>query len=114
MRALIYDYIQDLYRNSEYIPTVTTFMSILANCFYFNTSMALRTKFVRSTHQVLPKKLWTNHQKITLFVVGYEEFYSKFYVASTFRALPEDCHRLDLDTCVRKLVTKNGEFERPQ
>ena len=25
----------DLYRKSEYIPTVTNFASILANCFYF-------------------------------------------------------------------------------
>ena len=25
----------DVYRKSEYIPTVTNFASILANCFYF-------------------------------------------------------------------------------
>ena len=42
--------------------------------------------------------------------MGYEESYSKFYVAPTFRALLEICHRLDLNTCVRRLVTKNGEF----
>ena len=44
-------------------------------------------------------------------VVVYEECYSNFYVAPTFRALLENCHRLDLDTCARRLVTKNGEFE---
>ena len=38
-------------------------------------------------------------------VVGYEECYSKFYVAPTFRALLENCYRFDLDTCVRRLVT---------
>ena len=39
---------------------------------------------------------------------------SKFYVAPTFRPLLENCHRLDLDTCVRRLVTKNCEFEGRQ
>ena len=47
-------------------------------------------------------------------VVVYEECYSKFYVAPTFRALLENCHRLDLDTCARRLVTENGEFEDRQ
>jgi len=28
-----------------------------------NSSMAFRTKFLRSTHQVLPQKCWTNSQK---------------------------------------------------
>ena len=32
MHALIFI---DVYRKSEYIPTVTNFASILANCFYF-------------------------------------------------------------------------------
>ena len=51
---------------------------------------------------------------MALLVAVYEERYSKFYVAPTFRALLENCHRLDLDTCVRRLVTKNGEFEGRQ
>ena len=51
---------------------------------------------------------------MALLVAVYEEWYSKFYVAPTFRALLENCHRLDLDTCVRRLVTKNGEFEGHQ
>ena len=51
---------------------------------------------------------------MALLVAVYEERYSKFYVAPTFRALFENCHRLDLDTCVRRLVTKNGEFESRQ
>ena len=53
---------------------------------------------MRSTRQVLSKKFWTNRQKMALLLVGYEECYSKFYVAATFRALLENCHRLDLDT----------------
>ena len=76
-----------------------------------NSSTALCTKFSRSTRQVLPKKFWTNRQKMAFSVVVYEECYSKFYVAPTFRALLENCHRLDLDTCARRLVTENGEFE---
>ena len=44
---------------------------------------------------------------MALLVAVYEERYSKFYVAPTFLALLESCHRLDLDTCVRRLVTKN-------
>ena len=101
-------------RKSKYIPTVT-------NCVNFsewllfsaegNSSMAFHTKFLRSTRQVLPEKFWTKRQKITLLVVVYEEYNSKFYVAPTFRVLLENCHQLDLDTCVRRLVTKNGEFE---
>ena len=51
---------------------------------------------------------------MALSVVVYEEYYSKFYVAPTFRALLENCHRLDLDTCARRLVTENGEFEGRQ
>ena len=51
---------------------------------------------------------------MALLVVGYEECSSKFYVAPTFRALLENCHQLDVDTCVRIAVTKNGEFEDPQ
>ena len=47
---------------------------------------------------------------MALLVVVYKEHYSKFYVALTFRAVLENCHRLDLDTCVRRPVTKNGEF----
>ena len=40
----------DVYRKSKYIPTVTNFVSILANCFIFakdNSSTAFRTKFLR-------------------------------------------------------------------
>ena len=101
---------------SECIPTVTNFASILANYFYFlrNSSTAFRTKFSMSTRQVLPKKFWTNRKKMAFSVVVYEECYSKFYVAPTFRALLENCHRLDLDTCARRLVTENGEFEGRQ
>ena len=51
---------------------------------------------------------------MALLVVGYEEFYTRFYVVPTFQALLENCHQLNLDTCVRRLVTKNGEFEGPQ
>ena len=51
---------------------------------------------------------------MALLVVGYEECYSKFYVVPTFQALHGNCHGLDLDTSVRRLVTKNGEFEGPQ
>jgi len=51
---------------------------------------------------------------MALLVAVYEEQYSKFYVAPTFRALLENCHRLDLDTCVRRLVMKNGKFEGRQ
>ena len=54
---------------------------------------------------------------MALLVMVYKERYSKFYVAPTFRALLENCHRLDLDTRVRRLVTKNsknGEFEDRQ
>ena len=40
---------------------------------------------------------------MALLVVVYEECY---YVALTFRALLENCHLLDLDTCVWRLVTK--------
>ena len=102
-------------RKSECIPTVTNFASILANYFYFlrkiTAQRAFRTKFSRSTRQVLPKKFWTNRQKMAFSVVVYEECYSKFYVAPTFRALLENCNRLDLDTCARRLVTENGEFE---
>ena len=43
---------------------------------------------------------------MALLVVVYEERYSKFYVAPTFRALLENCHQLDLDTRVRRLVIK--------
>ena len=46
-------------------------------------------------------------------VVGYEECYSKFCVAPKFQALLENCHQVDLDTCVRRLVAKNGDFEGP-
>ena len=48
----------DVYHKSEYIPTVTNFASILANCFFSaedNSSTAFRTKFLRSARQVLPK-----------------------------------------------------------
>ena len=38
---------------------------------------------------------------MALLVAVYEERYSKFYVAPTFLALLESCHRLDLDTCVQ-------------
>ena len=79
-----------------------------------NNSTAFRTKFLRLTRQVLQKKFWTNCQKMALLVMVYEECYSKFYVAPTFRALLENCHQLNLDTCVRRLVTKNGEFESRQ
>ena len=79
-----------------------------------NSSTAFRTKFSRSTHQVLPKKVWTNRQKMAFSVVVYEECYSKFDVAPTFRVLLENCHRVDLDTCARRLVTENGEFEDRQ
>ena len=57
------------------------------------------------------KKVLDKLSKNGFVVVGYEECYSKFYVAPTFRALLENCHQLDLDTCVRRLVTKNSEFE---
>ena len=79
-----------------------------------NSSVAFRTKFLKSTRQVLPKRFWTNRQKIAVLVVVYEECNSKFYVAPTFQTLLENCHRLDLDTFVRRLVTKNGEFEGRQ
>ena len=45
-------------------------------------------------------------KKMALLVVVYEEQYSKFYVAPIFRALLENCHRLDLDTCVRRQVNQ--------
>jgi len=41
---------------------------------------------------------------MALLVTVYDEWYSKFYVAPTFRALHENCHRPDLDTHVRRLV----------
>ena len=50
---------------------------------------------------------------MAFLVVVYEECYSKFYVAPTLRALLENYHQLDLDTCAR-LVTENGEFEGRQ
>ena len=43
---------------------------------------------------------------MALLVAVYKKRYSNFYVAPTFRALLENCHRLDLDTRVRRLVTK--------
>ena len=51
---------------------------------------------------------------MALLVAVYEEWYSKFYVAPTFRALFENCHRLNLDIYIRRLVMKNGEFEGHQ
>ena len=51
---------------------------------------------------------------MALLVAVYKEWYSKLYVAPTFQAQLENCHRLDLDTCVRRLVTKNSEFEGRQ
>ena len=104
------------YHKSEYIPTDTNFASILVNCLYFLRKItALQASELNfRTSQVLPRKFWTNHEKMALLVMGYEECYSKFYVTPTFQALLENCHRVDLDTCVRRLVTKNGEFEDPQ
>ena len=81
---------------------------------YTTSPNTFHTKFLRSTRRVLPKMFWTNRQKMAVLVVVYEEQYSKFYVAPTFRTLLENCHRLDLDTYVRRLVTKNGEFEGRQ
>ena len=51
----------DVYRESEYIPTVTNFASILANGFCFLRKItalrpSIRTKFLRSARRVLPKK----------------------------------------------------------
>ena len=105
----------DVYRQSKYIPTVTNFASILANCFYFlrkvNTSTSFHTKFLRSTRQVLPKKLWTNSQKTALLVAVYEERYSNFMQRPHF----ERCLKIAIDStlnaCVRRLVAKNGEFK---
>ena len=51
---------------------------------------------------------------MALLVAVYEEWYSKFYVPPTFPALLENCYQLNLGTCVRRLVTKNGEFEGRQ
>ena len=52
------------------------------------------------------KKVLDKLSKMALLVVVYEECYSKFYTAPTFRALLENCHQLNLDTHVRRLVTK--------
>ena len=118
MRALIYNYIHDVYpqvrmHSYRYLPCVN-FSELLLFSAEDNSSTAFSTKFSRSTRQVLPKKFWTNRQKMAFSVVVYAECYSKFYVAPTFRALLENCHRLDLDTCARRLVTENGEFEGRQ
>ena len=105
-------------RKSECIPTVTNFASILANYFYFLWKITAQWPSVLNFRgrlgKFLPKKFWTNRQKMAFSVVVYEECYSKFYVAPTFQALLENCHRLDLDTCARRLVTENGEFEGHQ
>ena len=102
----------------EYIPTITNFVSTLANCFYFLWKVtALQASILNFWGRLVKfcqKKFWTNCQKMAVLVMVCEECYSKFYVAPTFRALLENCHRLDLDTCVRRLVTKNGEFEGRQ
>ena len=47
---------------------------------------------------------------MALLVVVFEECYSKFYVAPTFRALLENCDQIDLDTHVRRLVQKTMSF----
>ena len=74
--------------------------------------MAFRTKCLRSTRQVLPKKLDLDKLSKSGFVGrGLRRMLLKILCASTFRVLLEDYHQLDLDTCVRRLVTKNGEFE---
>ena len=114
MCVLIYNYIHRcilLVRILSYrYYLCVKFSKLLVFSVEDNSSTAFHTKFLRSTRQVLPKKFWTNRQKMVLLVVVYEERYSKFYVALIFRALLENCHRLDLDTCVRRPVTKNGEF----
>ena len=79
-----------------------------------NSSTAFRTKFLRLTRQGFSKNVLNKPSRNGFVVMGYEECCSKFYVAPTFQVLLENCHRLDLDTCVRRLVTKNGEFEGPQ
>ena len=104
-------------RKYEYITTVTNFASILANYFYFLRKItALRPSVLNFQGRLVnfDKNFWTNRPKMALSVVVYEECYSKFYVAPTFRVLLENCHRLDLDTCARRLVTENGEFEGRQ
>ena len=105
-------------RKYECIPTVTNFVSILANYFYFLRKITAQQPSVLNFQgrlvKFLPRKFWTNRQKMAFSVVVYEECYSKFYVAPTFRALLENCYQLDLDTCARRLVTENGEFEGRQ
>ena len=77
--------------------------------------MAFRTKCLRSTRQVLPKKLDLDKLSKSGFVGrGLRRMLLKILCAPTFRVLLEDYHQLDLDTCVRRLVTKNGEFEGHQ
>ena len=47
----------DVYRESEYIPIVTNnFSELLLFSAENNSSTAFRTKFLRSTRRVLPKK----------------------------------------------------------
>ena len=76
--------------------------------------MTFHTKKFEVDTSRFAQKVGTFRQKMALLVVSYEECYSKFFVAPTFRALLENCLRLDLNTCVRRLVTKNGEFEGPR
>ena len=104
-------------RKFECIPTVTNFASILANYFYFLRKITAQQPSVLNFRGRLVKFCQKSSGQTVengFSVVVYEECYSKFYVAPTFRALLENCHRLDLDTCARRLVTENGEFEGRQ
>ena len=84
----------NVYRKSEYIPTVTNFASILANGFYFLRKItALRPSVLNFCGRLIEfAKKVLNRQKMALLVAVYEERYSKFYVGPTFRALLENCH----------------------
>ena len=89
-----------MYTASKYIPTVTNFASIVVNCFLFsaedNSSMAFRSKFwIEVYSSSFAKKVLNKSSKDGFVGHGLQRM-------------------LFLDTCVRRLETKNGEFEGSQ
>ena len=105
----INNYIIDVYHKSKYIPTITNFTSILANCFYFLQKIAALRPSVLNLWGRLVKFCQTI--KNGSVGCGLWRTVLKILCSAHISSVAWYCHRLDLDTCVRRLVTKNGEFE---